>query len=82
MNLKQDRVGGGELGQVDVKDGLQDDLVLVILLVSHLDLGGGVQHSSHGPHAWKISNYLQYFCLIPEFKESQSHSVVGHKELI
>ena len=59
MNLKQDRVGGGELGQVDVKDGLQDDLVLVILLVGHLDLGGGVQHSPHCPHAWEISNYLQ-----------------------
>ena len=52
MNLKQDCVGGGELGQVDVKDGLQDDLVLVILLVGHLDLGGRVQHSPNCPHAW------------------------------
>ena len=59
MNLEQDCVGGGELGQVDVKDGLQDDLVLVILLVGHLDLGGGVQHSPHRSHAWEISNYLQ-----------------------
>ena len=57
MNLKQDCVRGGELGQVDVKDGLQDDLVLVILLVGHLDLGGSVQHSPHCPHAWEICNY-------------------------
>ena len=53
MNLEQDSVRGGKLGQVNVKDGLQDDRILVILLMGHLDLGRRVQHSSHSPHAWK-----------------------------
>ena len=54
MNLEQNGVRGGKLGQIDIEDGLQDDRILVILLMGHLDLGGGVQHSPHRPHALEL----------------------------